>query len=133
MGKSFHKCNESGFTLIEIIAVLVIIGVLAAAAVPKFIDLQARAREQAAFNAAAELKMRVNQYFNSELLAARTWSQMNWLAADVGTNLGDDFSVTSWSISNNKSTGTITVNLRYESPYSPTEYTKVIDMPRYTN
>ena len=32
--------NQKGFTLIEIIAVLIILGVIAAVAVPKFVDMQ---------------------------------------------------------------------------------------------
>jgi prepilin-type N-terminal cleavage/methylation domain-containing protein len=38
--------NEKGFTLIELIAVLVIMGVLTAVAVPKYIDLQASAERK---------------------------------------------------------------------------------------
>ena len=34
------KRNQKGFTLIEIIAVLIILGILAAVAIPKFFDLQ---------------------------------------------------------------------------------------------
>ena len=36
------KRNQKGFTLIEIIAVLVILGVLAAVAIPKYQDLKAQ-------------------------------------------------------------------------------------------
>lgn len=40
--------NEKGFTLIEIIAVLVILGILAATAVPKYFDMQTEAKKKVA-------------------------------------------------------------------------------------
>ncbi len=43
-----RRKGEQGFTLIEIIAVLVILGILAVTAVPKYLDLQTDARNSAA-------------------------------------------------------------------------------------
>ena len=108
--------NEEGFTLIEIIAVLVIMGILAAVAVPKFFDLQDRARDKAVYTAISELKVRVNQHFASELLNGKTFSQITFPATgnpSVGTNVGEDFEVYGWDITKATDANNILVNIRY--------------------
>lgn len=50
--------NERGFTLIEIIAVLVILGILAAFAIPKYVDMRESAIVSAGKAAAMELSAR---------------------------------------------------------------------------
>lgn len=60
--------TEKGFTLIEIIAVLVILGILSAVAVPKFIDLQGDARDKSAEAAIAEVKARLSIGYGKYLL-----------------------------------------------------------------
>lgn len=89
------KSND-GFTLIEIVAVLVIMGILAAVAIPRFFNLQDRAREKAIYTAVSELKIRVNQCFASQLLDGRTPDTVTYEAVDVGINLGSDYLVENW-------------------------------------
>jgi len=88
--------NEKGFTLIEIIAVLVIMGILAAVAIPKFFDLQDRARQKAIYTALSEMKVRVNQRFASALLDGVAVGSVLYAEDSVGTNLGGDFDITNW-------------------------------------
>jgi len=51
--------NQQGFTLIEIIAVLILLGILAAVAVPKYMDLTDTARLKAAQGQISEVKARL--------------------------------------------------------------------------
>ena len=60
--------KEEGFTLVEVIAVLVILGILAAVAVPKFFDMQATARDKAIDGAIGELNGQVALAFAQNAL-----------------------------------------------------------------
>lgn len=60
--------KQMGFTLIEIVMVLVLLGILSAVAVPKYFDLRDQAEMQAAKATVAELQARLNAHFASKLL-----------------------------------------------------------------
>ena len=87
--------NEEGFTLIEIIAVLIVLGILAAVAVPKYIDLTTQSKIKAAEGQVAEMKATLNlAYANYYItnsaaptgtLAVTAAGFTSGTAADVGT------------------------------------------------
>ena len=52
--------NDTGFTLVEIIAVLVVLGVLAAVAAPKYVDLEANAKHKAVETVISEINAKEN-------------------------------------------------------------------------
>jgi prepilin-type N-terminal cleavage/methylation domain-containing protein len=83
--------NEKGFTLVEIIAVLIILGILAAVAVPRYMSLTTDAKNSSAMAAVAEAKARVNQAAASYILTnSGVLPQAADLSdADIGTDAGD--------------------------------------------
>jgi prepilin-type N-terminal cleavage/methylation domain-containing protein len=86
MKTALLRKDEKGFTLIEIIAVLVILGILAAVAIPKYIDMREDAVKKAVVGVSSELNAR-------ERLTLAQWKLQdksgNYTAPD--TVLGPDW------------------------------------------
>ena len=84
--------NEKGFTLIEIIAVIIIMGILAAVAVPKFFSMQDDAKKAAVNGALSEAAARFNHAFSKYILdvkKAPTDVAVLKTAVYLGTNADD--------------------------------------------
>ncbi len=64
----FKYMTEKGFTLIEIITVLIILGILASVAIPKYINIQKEARIKILETAFAAAISNVNLSFSSFIL-----------------------------------------------------------------
>ena len=90
--KIAHK-KEEGFTLVEVIAVLVILGILAAVAVPKFFDMQDTARTKALQGALGELNGQVALAYAQNALNGGTAGQYSGFTGFIGPDFNIEIPV----------------------------------------
>jgi MSHA pilin protein MshA len=73
--------NEKGFTLIELVMVIVILGILAATAIPKFVDLQGSAKASVSDGITAALRGAVTMLHAQYLINNTTYGGTEILAS----------------------------------------------------
>jgi len=108
--RSFIK-NRQGFTLIEIMAVLVIMGVMASVAVSKINDISGTAELRALDTGIAELNAREMLYWTNAKFSPSGWNSdddvLNYV--DYNTNVGPEYS---WTVAPNANGGTLSFESR---------------------
>ncbi len=98
--------KRNGFTLIEVIAVLVLLGILAAIAVPKYIDMADNAKARAIDAGIAELNGREALAWGQEMLADNGYTASS--EAKIQLAVGNDLnqgSGTDYVLTNVTATG----------------------------
>ena len=76
------RLNQSGFTLIELVIIIIILGILAAVAIPKYQDLSSEAKEAASRSALGAMRSGIIIYYANEAVQTGTadWPDLDSLA-----------------------------------------------------
>lgn len=87
------KCcrNQKGFTLIELVAVMVIIGVMGSVAVKKIDFISGTATNRVLLEGVKELNIRESLTWTNIKLSSAGWTDDAQVFSALDTNLGSDF------------------------------------------
>ena len=110
MNAALSARNARAFTLIELIAVIVVLAILSGIAIPRYIDYSVRAREAAAKGTLGAARSAIaNHYSNSSISGVPTWPTLVQMQTFGATgvmqeplppnpyNNSDDIKTASWA------------------------------------
>ena len=83
--------SDNGFTLLEIIAVMVILSILAAIAIPKYVSLDESARQRCIDAGIAELNGRETLTWSNEKISVSGWVSDSKTFGMIDKYLGDEY------------------------------------------
>ena len=83
--------RSSGFTLIELVAVLAILGILASLSIPRFVELDSNASRQALISSVTELNGRESLVWSKVKLSTSGWIEDEGVFEKLDTGLGPDY------------------------------------------
>jgi prepilin-type N-terminal cleavage/methylation domain-containing protein len=83
--------QQQGFTLLEIIAVLVILSILAAVAIPRYVSVDESARQKAIEAGISELNGRETLTWSNEKISASGWISDVKTFGLIDKNLGNEY------------------------------------------
>ena len=88
MSKKLNSLNQKGFTLIELISVMIIMGVVASISIQKFDIVSDTANERALYTGIKELNIRESLVWSNIKISSEGYSTDEELYDPVITNLG---------------------------------------------